>query len=63
MGGTSMSAFQCCFCGKPIDPRFPDPVVLTIALPDGAEQRLYCHWEHLREAVHPSVPLYIWEGQ
>lgn len=56
-----MSEFQCCFCGHGIEDRFPDPVSLTIGLPEGAEQQLYCHWAHLKSSVHKSVPLYVWD--
>jgi hypothetical protein len=58
-----MTEYQCCFCGQAIEEHAPDPVRLTIALPEGAEQHLYCHWQHLKEAMHTSVPLYVWEGK
>lgn len=58
-----MTSHQCCFCGHTIEANFPDPVSLTITLPEGAEQQLYCHWNHLKDAVHQSVPLYVWDEE
>jgi len=56
----SPSGMQCCFCGEEILIRPPDPVRLEIAGENGETQELYCHAEHLKRALHPSVPLYVW---
>lgn len=58
-----MTRNVCCFCGQVIEEALPDPVSLTIALPEGAQQQLYCHWRHLKSALHQSVPLYVWEEE
>lgn len=54
-----MMLVQCCFCGERVEPGNGDPVTLTVAVPDGGEQQLYCHWHHLKERLHSSVPLYL----
>lgn len=51
---------QCCFCGEEIARIAPDPVRLQVAGEEGETQELYCHLAHLKRAMHPSVPLYIW---
>ena len=58
-----MTGSICCFCGQVIEDRLPDPVLLTITLPEGAQQYLSCHLRHLRSVLHQSVPLYIWEEE
>jgi hypothetical protein len=55
------SGVQCCFCGATIAPVSPDPVRLEVRGENGETQELYCHAAHLKRALHPSVPLYIWE--
>lgn len=57
------SGVQCCFCGAAIALVPPDPVRLEVAGKDGETQELYCHAEHLKRALHPSVPLYLWETE
>jgi hypothetical protein len=54
--------YQCCFCAKEILRDGADPILLTIVLERDAEQDLYCHRECLRNALHPSVPLYTWDA-
>jgi hypothetical protein len=49
--------YQCCFCGKEVEHRGIEPVLLTVVLENDAEQNLYCHAACLRSALHPSVPL------
>jgi hypothetical protein len=53
--------FQCCFCGSSIARVGPDPVALVIPMADGGTQDLRCHLACLREALHPSVPLGVFE--
>lgn len=55
--------YTCCFCGELIAPTEIDPVLVTIALEDDAEQDLHCHWHCLKTRVHPSVGLYVWESE
>ncbi len=50
-----------CFCGGTIDLRGRDPVELLIPLPGGGTQGLYCHLACLQRALHPSVPLGLFE--
>jgi hypothetical protein len=52
-------AFQCCFCGHPIEEKGHDPVTLNIPLDDGGTQQLPCHEACLRRVLHPSVPLAV----
>jgi len=60
--------FQCCFCGKSIDPVVPDVggllYTMTIDRPtrDRPEQQLYCHTLCLMERLHPSAKLYALEA-
>jgi hypothetical protein len=51
--------YQCCFCGKEVERRGMEPILLTVVLENDAEQDLYCHTECLRKVLHPSVPLAI----
>jgi hypothetical protein len=52
-------SYQCCFCGKEVEDRGVEPILLTVVLENDAEQNLYCHADCLRRVLHPSVPLTI----
>lgn len=62
MAATPVTTTQhvCCFCGERIKRARMDPILITIALEDDAEQDLHCHWLCLKNKVHPSVTLYVW---
>lgn len=49
---------QCCFCGNAIVPRQPDPLTLKLAIDEGGEQELFCHYRCLKRAIDPSVALF-----
>jgi len=49
---------QCCFCGNAIVQIEPDPLTLKMAIEEGGEQELFCHYRCLKRAVDPSVALY-----
>lgn len=52
------SHMQCCFCGHAIVQRQPDPLTLRLAIEDGGEQELFCHYHCLKRVMDPSVTLY-----
>lgn len=64
-GAKVLTEYQCCFCGGAIEPMGPDVggllYITNIDQPVEAqhEQQLWCHAVHLREHLHPSVPLYV----
>jgi hypothetical protein len=60
-GSETPSGTQCCFCGAGIVPAGSDPVVLTLPVTGGGTQALYAHLKCLRAALHPSVPLGVFE--
>ena len=51
--------WQCCFCGKPIDSKPPDPchMVLTYNSPQNPEmvQEAACHVACFKAQAHPSM--------
>jgi len=57
--------YQCCFCGKKVDPTPPDVASLMYTTCfDGPkklrhDQELYCHTECLRTRLYPNVKLYV----
>jgi hypothetical protein len=57
--------YQCCFCGRSIDPEFPDvgglrySTTVHAASHDHPEQQLYCHTLCLLDRLHPSTKLYV----
>jgi hypothetical protein len=55
--------FQCCFCGKGIEPVAPDPVQLVIPFQDGSSQHIFTHVACLRRLLHPLIQLhpFLWE--
>jgi hypothetical protein len=53
--------FSCCFCGEAIVNKKPDPVQIVIPIPDGGNQELFAHIECLRNHLHNSVPLGIFD--
>jgi hypothetical protein len=55
--------YACCFCGELIERNRMDPVLITVALEDDAEQDLHCHWSCFKSRIHPSVTLYIWAAE
>jgi hypothetical protein len=58
-----MSRWMCCFCGQTIKGHHADPVLLEIPLTPEGTQALYAHLTCLRRALHPSVPLGVFDDQ
>ena len=56
-------SYQCCFCGETITSTPPDPIVLTLDVEGGGTQDLYAHARCLRSALHPSVPLAVFDDE
>ncbi len=56
-----LASAQCCFCGNAIVPMQPDPVRLTLCLDSEGQQDLFCHHRCLHRAMHPSVPLLLYD--
>jgi len=60
---SDVDKYQCCFCGESVDRQGPDVGLLsyTPRFDAGGQQtqNLFCHARCLRNALHPSVPLYI----
>lgn len=59
-----LQKFQCCFCGKTIDPDSKNPGELAYTPGIGNHgrmntQALYCHAECLASRLHPSAKLYV----
>ena len=60
-----MSQYQCCFCGLTIEPVGADVGGLLYTTnidrspEDQHDQQLWCHAAHLKQHLHPSVPLYV----
>lgn len=54
-----MAECLCCFCNGSIERKQADPVLLELPLDDGGTQALYAHLACLRAALHPSVPIAI----
>lgn len=54
---------QCCFCAAGIEPHGAEPVSLIIPIADGGAQELWAHARCLRAAMHPSVPLAVFEDE
>jgi hypothetical protein len=60
-----LTEYQCCFCGESIEPRGPDVGGLLYTtnidrpVDEQHDQQLWCHAAHLKQRLHPSVPLYI----
>jgi hypothetical protein len=52
---------QCCFCGNAIVRIEPDPLTLKLAIEEGGEQQLFCHYRCLKRVLDPSVALYPFE--
>lgn len=58
-------SFQCCFCGKKIDARRPDPCELIVvsdfgkAEEDRRAQTVYCHAGCLRGR---AAPAFTWDA-
>lgn len=56
--------FQCCFCGKLVDPVPPDvgSLIYTTCRTGPSnlqkDQEIFCHASCLRAVLHPSVKLY-----
>jgi hypothetical protein len=50
---------QCCFCGRSIEERESEIVILSYGVPGGGTQELPCHATCLRRVVHESVPLAV----
>lgn len=58
MGGESQNDVVCCFCGRSLK---MSAAVQLLVIPPGEcdeSQTLYCHGDHLRQAVHASIPLH-----
>jgi hypothetical protein len=57
--------YQCCFCGKAIEPRVPDvggllySTCINLEPAYQQDQQLYCHTTCLVERLHESVSLYV----
>jgi hypothetical protein len=57
--------YQCCFCGQTIEPVGADVGGLLYTTnvdrspEDQRDQQLWCHAAHLKQHLHPSVPLYV----
>jgi len=57
--------YQCCFCGKQITNKSPNPCSLAITtgfvLPADKQinQGFFCHIECFEERMHPSTQLYV----
>ena len=47
---SSEQTVQCCFCGNAIVQIEPDPLTLTLAVEEGSEQELFCHYPLLEES-------------
>jgi hypothetical protein len=60
---SSSDGYQCCFCGKAIEKDNVDPILLTVVVEDDGEQDLHSHRACLKEALHPSVPLFVWSDE
>jgi hypothetical protein len=58
-----MAGWMCCFCNESIQQRQADPVFLDIPLEDEGTPTLAAHLACLRGALHPSVPLGVFEDQ
>lgn len=58
MGGENQNSVVCCFCGRSLT--ISDAVQLLVIPPGQPDegQTLYCHRDHLRTAVHSSIPLH-----
>jgi hypothetical protein len=54
--------YQCCFCGNSII-NTSEPVHIEIELDNGARQGLTSHKKCLIKALHPSVPITIYEDE
>jgi hypothetical protein len=60
-----LTEYQCCFCGESIESIGPDVggLLYTTNIDGPVEkqhhQQLWCHAVHLKQHLHPSVPLYI----
>jgi len=60
-----LTGYQCCFCGEPIEPKGPDVGGLLYTtnidgpVAEQHDQQLWCHAAHLKQHLHPSVPLYV----
>jgi len=57
--------YQCCFCGRGIEPNVPDvggllyTPCINLQSAYQHEQQLYCHTTCLVERLHESVSLYV----
>ena len=62
---TMTEQYQCCFCGRTIDPVSPDVGgLLYYTCADRSkefqsDQRLFCHTRCLTDRVHSSVHMYV----
>jgi hypothetical protein len=55
--------YQCCFYGNLITSTSSEPVYIEIKLDHDARQGLTAHKKCLIKALHPSVPLTIYEDE
>jgi hypothetical protein len=61
VGSASKAGYECCFCGKSIEPHPPDVCVLLLrtALQENRtepSQELFCHATCLKERLRPGIP-------